>query len=78
MGVGSIVASIAMWLVFRKSPGGLILALALAAPALGFTAAQVRTHVVAAPVIERELGPVQVQGRIVAAEVRPGDRRLTL
>ncbi|MBT3395622.1 MAG: ComEC family competence protein [Alphaproteobacteria bacterium] len=78
MGAGLVMASIAIWLVFRKSPGVLILALALAAPAVGFTAAQVRTQVVAAPVIERELGPVQVQGRIVVAEVRPSDRRLTL
>jgi competence protein ComEC len=78
MGAGLIIASMAVWLGFRKSAWGLILGFALAAPAVGFTAGQIRTHVVSAPVIEREIGPVQVQGRIVVAEMRPSDRRLTL
>ena len=78
LGAGLIVASMAVWLALRKSAWGLVVGLALAAPAVGFTAAQIRTHVVSAPVIERELGPAQVQGRVVVAEVRPSDRRLTL
>ncbi|TVR79403.1 MAG: ComEC family competence protein [Rhodospirillales bacterium] len=44
----------------------------------GFAAAQVRTATVAAPVLERRIGPVAIAGRIVTVEVLPSAWRLTL
>ncbi|TVR99805.1 MAG: ComEC family competence protein [Rhodospirillales bacterium] len=44
----------------------------------GFAAAQLRTAAVAAPVLERRIGPVDIAGRIVAVEVLPSAWRLTL
>ena len=78
MGAGLLALAGGLWLGWRNSQLAVILALAIAAPAAGFTAGQIRTHAVAAPVIEREIGPVSVRGRIVVAEMRPNDRRLTL
>ena len=78
MGAGLLALAGGLWLGWRNSQLAVILALAIAAPAVGFTAGQIRTHAVAAPVIEREIGPVSVRGRIVVAEMRPNDRRLTL
>jgi competence protein ComEC len=43
--------------------------------ALGFTVAQFETWRVAAPVLERQVGPVQVEGRIVETEPLPEDGR---
>ncbi len=78
MGPTALALSFAIGLALRARPGGIILGLALAAVALGFTAAQLRTAMVAAPVLQREIGPVTVSGRVVLVEQRPDDRRLTL
>ncbi len=78
IGAGIIASSLGLWIGFRRSPTAMIVALALGAAGNGFAAAQLRTQQVAAPVIERELGPVTVQGRVLTAENRPDDRRLTL
>ena len=55
-----------------------VLMVAMAAAALGFTTVQWRTQRVAAPIIERRLGPVAVEARVVAVEIRAGGRRLLL
>jgi competence protein ComEC len=44
----------------------------------GFGAAQLRTLIVAAPVLARHGGAVLVEGRVHEAESRPGGQRLTL
>ncbi len=59
----------------RLQPHVLLPALALAVVAGGFATAQLRTQSIAAPILEREHGPVDVVGRVVEAEARnPGDR----
>lgn len=45
---------------------------------LGIAAATTRTALVAAPVLAKRLGPVQVSGVVAAVEVRQRDARLTL
>ena len=70
--------AIAIGFALRARTGGMLLALVLAVSGLGFAAAQVRTAMVAAPVVPREIGPVAVTGRVVLVEQRPDDRRLTL
>ncbi len=59
-------ATIAAAFVLRGRPGGAAL-IALAAFAAGFSLAQLRTLAVAAPVLERRIGPVTVTGTIEAA-----------
>lgn len=51
---------------------------ALAAAALGFSAAQLRSALVAAPVLHKELGPVEVEGRVAESVTTPAGFRLTL
>ncbi len=53
---------------------------ALVAVAVGFVASQVRTAFVAAPVLEKKIGPVSVNGRVVLVETLPAGEgaRITL
>jgi competence protein ComEC len=52
--------------------------LALLASALGLAAAQLRSHLVAAPVLERSWGPAVLAGEVLAAEPRDRGWRLYL
>ncbi len=51
---------------------------AIVAMALGFAAAQFETWWVAAPVLERRLGPVEVTGRLVSVDPLPEGARLVI
>ncbi len=74
--------ALSLVLAGRRRPGMLLLGIAATALAAGFAAAVLRTHQVAAPVIERRLGPVDLSGRVVEVEPRSGSRgggrRLTI
>ena len=59
-------------------PNRCIAALALALVAAGFASAQLRSVLVAAPVLEKRLGPVGLSGQVVAVERRSKGWRLTL
>lgn len=71
-------ASICAAWAFRRRPVLLIAGLAASALSIGFLAAQARTASVAAPVLERSIGPTTVEGRIALMESRPKGLRLTL
>ena len=64
----------------RSRYPGLLTALTVTAAtiALGFTLAQVRTMVVAAPVLEKRIGPTTLVGRIMRLETLPDGNRATL
>ena len=68
------IASVAL----RRRPGLLILGLAGLAIAAGFTAAQARTALVAAPVLEKRLGPRHVTGRVTEVDPRVNGTRIVL
>ena len=55
-----------------------LLAVALVAVSFGFALAQQRAHDVAAPVVERRIGPVAVVGRVVTVEPRADGVRMSL
>jgi competence protein ComEC len=65
-----IAASLSAWLA-RRHTAPALLAVAIAAGGVGFAAAKLRTLAMEAPILARELGPVIVEGRVVAAE--PGE-----
>ncbi|WP_086466742.1 ComEC/Rec2 family competence protein [Oceanibaculum nanhaiense] len=65
-------------LLLYRSLNGRLLALLLCAFALGFAAAQYRSQTVGTLFLERQIGPVSVEGQLVRIEQRPGDVRLTL
>jgi hypothetical protein len=68
-------------LVSWRLRANLVLALVLlgiAIGAAGFAAAQLRTHLVAAPVLEKSYGPAGVTGSVVRIEPRPDGPRVTL
>lgn len=72
-------AALAIWVVWRHGGAALLVGSALLAVALGLAAAKVRSDLVAAPVIERQLGPVGVAGWVELVEPRSdGSERLTL
>ena len=64
--------------VLRHRPGALLLGLAALAVATGFTAAQFRTALVTAPVLEKRLGPRHVTGRVVEIDTRVTGARIIL
>ena len=70
--------AVAVGVLGRRRPGLLLAGLALAVVAAGFAAAQFRTASVAAPVLDKRIGPVAVSGRVVAVERRAAGWRLTL
>jgi len=55
-----------------------VLGLALALVAAGLVAASLRTMQVDAPVIEKRVGPVPVEGRVLHVETLPRGRRVVL
>lgn len=59
-------------------PELVVLGLALALVGGGMAAAKLRTMSVAAPVLEKRIGPVSVTGRIAGIEDRASGRRITL
>lgn len=62
----------------RIGPGVIVLGLVLALVGGGMAAAKLRTVSIAAPVLEKRIGPVIVTGRIAGIEDRAGGRRITL
>jgi competence protein ComEC len=67
------------FLVLGRAVGSVrVLAGALLALSAGFALAQYRAHDVAAPVVERRLGPVALEGRVVEIAPRPDGVRVTL
>ncbi len=62
----------------RQRLAAVVAGVALAAVALGFTLVQWRTQLVAAPTIERRLGPVEVEARLAVVEIRAEGWRLLL
>lgn len=67
------VASVALT---RQWPAPFALAIALAASALGFSAAKVATLVSAAPVLERRAGPLDIEAQVLEVEVFPEGARI--
>jgi len=78
--LGLVLAALAVAVVafLRWRERGIVLALAIAAVAVGFSAAEVETWAVAAPVLERSTGRVIVAGRVLEVEPLPAGRRLLL
>jgi competence protein ComEC len=60
----------------RRSASAVIAGVAICVLGLGLTVAQGRARLVAAPVIEKRIGPVDVEGRVAAVEIRPEGRRI--
>lgn len=56
----------------------LIPALMLLVLSVGFAAAQLRAHLVAAPVLTTRIGPTMVEGRVVSVEARRNNMRVVL
>lgn len=82
IGAGATLIFLVGWLWIRcssiESSGIDIAAMAAIAIALGFSAAQFRTSIVAQPAIDREIGPVYVTGVIDDVDIRPDGIRLTI
>ena len=68
IGAGAVAGlAVALWLT-RRRDGPWIICIGLIAVARGFLAAEIRTRIVAAPVLIDEVGPVSIQGRVVASK----------
>ena len=61
-----------------RRPAVLVAAIGCIAVAAGATLAQWRAHQVAAPVLERRLGPIDLEGRVVSVDIRAEGRRIIL
>lgn len=72
-----VVAGIGAWLG-RRHPVVPLMAIPLALMAAGFTLAYWRAHAVAAPVLERQIGPVMVTARVLDVDPAEHGARLVL
>ncbi|MBI1205896.1 MAG: DUF4131 domain-containing protein [Azospirillum sp.] len=77
-GLAAVAVSSAASFGARRRMPALCLLLGVVAAALGFAAAQERSHWVAAPVLKRAVGPTAVTGRVVGVEALPEGARLIL
>ncbi|MFO1188998.1 MAG: ComEC/Rec2 family competence protein [Alphaproteobacteria bacterium] len=75
---GVAMASAVFALGARRWPAATPVMAVVVAIALGFLSAQIRTWSVAAPRIERQIGPVAVTGQAVEVETRPDSIRIVL
>ncbi len=78
LGAALVAASLALVMQARRHERALVAPLALLAISLGFAAAQFDAWRVAAPVLERRLGAVMVEGQIVAVDPLPEGARITI
>lgn len=78
LGPALFAAALAGGFIARRQPALRLLCIALGAAALGFGAAELRTAAVAAPVLTKRLGPVEVTGRVVQADDLERGGRLLL
>ena len=69
---------IAALILARHRLGFLIAAIFFLTFALGFNAGQIDTRLSYTPMLDRQMGPVPVQGRLMYTEVMPDGVRLTL
>lgn len=73
-----LLAALAAALAGRGAPGALFVALSFGAAGLGFAAAQWRAAWVAAPTLERQIGPVEISGRVIRSMTLPEGGRLLI
>ncbi len=78
LGAAVLAGAAGLGLFGRKRPGLFVAALALGVAAAGFTAGQVRTATVAAPILEKRLGPVGLSGQVLDMEPRVKNYRIIL
>src|ERR1051326_1256530 len=78
IGLALVGGSTALFLLLRRSAAGRLWALGLLALSAGFAAAQLRTAIVMAPVLNQKLDSVRIEGRVRDIEYLPGGRRLRL
>ncbi len=78
LGAAVAAATLALVIALRRRPAASAALLLLVAATLGFAAAQLRTAIVAAPVLQRELSPVELSGRVIEIQALPDGRRLLL
>jgi competence protein ComEC len=72
-----LLCAVALGAAARRRTLALVLSLSIGAVAAGFTLASLRTAYVAAPVLEKRIGPVTVRGNLVRLEQRTDGARLT-
>src|SRR5690606_19457873 len=75
---GAVVLAVAAaaTILLRERPLAFALAVAVVAVTVGFVAAKIATLAAAAPVLERRIGPVEVEARIVEVDLFPEGARI--
>jgi competence protein ComEC len=76
--MSALAAATAALLLLRRRPLARVVLLGLGAALLGFAAAQLRTAMVAAPMLSAKLENVRIEGRVREIEVLPNGRRIEL
>ncbi|GIK96110.1 MAG: competence protein ComEC [Alphaproteobacteria bacterium] len=77
-GAATAAAAAAAAVLLRRRPVAVLAAGLLLAAALGFAAAQLRSALVAAPMLDREIDFAEVSGRVIELAALPDGRRLLL
>jgi competence protein ComEC len=78
VGPVAIVIAALLVLIVRRHAVLFLPAIALLIAAIGFADAQLQTWLVAAPVLERQIGPVRIEGRVVEIDPLPEGYRIVV
>ena len=78
IGPAAIAGAALLVLLVRHNAGLFLPAIAALIAAIGFADAQLQTWLVDAPVLERQLGPVRIEGRIVEVDPLPEGYRIVV
>jgi competence protein ComEC len=76
LGIAGLGLAAGIWMLGRSHAGAVILAFGMAASALGWQAGAWATRQAAAPVVADGLGPVLLQGQVIAAQPHKGGFRV--
>ncbi len=78
LGPGTVAGVLPLLWLARRHLAPVVALLGVLSVALGFAAAQLHTAAAAAPMLTRELGPVELTGRVMAVERQPTGARLMI
>ncbi len=78
IGAALVVVSAVLLVLLRRITIGRVFLIALLAASCGFAAAQLRTAIVGAPMLDAKYASVRIEGRVRDVEFLPGGRRLVL
>src|SRR5580692_1114549 len=78
LGVAAVAVLLGAAIALRRSGAGAFVLIALLTTAAGFASAELRSHLIATPMLESRVGPVQIEARVLGVDQTASGHRLLL